>query len=111
LKYCTNGFGAVNEINALGIKLAPGPSFGGPPSIFQELGASTAKTGTFVVSKASMTLGNGSRTSPEKEKPKMASTTRSEFARAAWKSLVKGIDRLVSWRCRRLKRSDFEGFG
>jgi hypothetical protein len=83
------------------MNLAPGPDFGGPPSIFHELGASTARTGTSVVSKASMTFGNGSRTSPENEKPKMASTTRSDPARAAWKSFVKGIERLSSWRCRR----------
>lgn len=46
--------------------------------MFHELGASTARTGTLVVSKASITFGNGSRTSPEKEKPKIPSTTRSD---------------------------------
>lgn len=37
--------------------------------MLHEEGASTDKTGTFVVSMAEMTLLNGSRTSPEKLKP------------------------------------------
>lgn len=37
--------------------------------MFQDDGASTAKTGIFVVSRAEMTERNGSRTSPEKLKP------------------------------------------
>lgn len=38
-----------------------------------------------------MTLGKGSRTSPEKEKPKIASTMWSVECRAVGKSVVKGI--------------------
>ncbi len=37
--------------------------------MFQDDGASTEVTGTFVSSNALMTAGNGSRTSPEKLKP------------------------------------------
>ena len=55
--------------SAAGLKFFPGPSFGGPVSIFHEDGASTEVTGTEVLSNASITAGNGSRTSPEKLKP------------------------------------------
>ena len=75
------------------MKLLPGPSSGGPVSIFQDEGASTANTGTLESRSASMTLGNGSRTSPEKENPKIESTTWSVEAIADVKSLVKGISR------------------
>jgi hypothetical protein len=44
-------------------------------SIFQDEGASTARTGILVVSSASITFGKGSRTSPENEKPKIVSKT------------------------------------
>jgi len=37
--------------------------------MFQDEGASTDVTGIFVFSRAAMTAGNGSRTSPENEKP------------------------------------------
>ncbi len=51
------------------MKFAPGPEDGGPSSIFHDEGASTEVTGTVVSSRALMTAGKGSRTSPEKEKP------------------------------------------
>ena len=41
--------------------------------MFQLDGASTEVTGTFVDPSADMTAGKGSRTSPEKLKPNMAS--------------------------------------
>jgi hypothetical protein len=69
LKYFTNGFGAVKLTNTSGLNLAPGPSFGGPSSIFQDEGASTDVTGIRDSSNARMTAGKGSRTSPEKENP------------------------------------------
>lgn len=47
----------------------PNPDFGGPFSIFHDDGASTDVTGSCVFSKAWMTLGNGSLTSPEKLNP------------------------------------------
>ena len=47
----------------------PGPSDGGPVSMFHEDGASTEVTGREVCSNAAITAGNGSRTSPEKENP------------------------------------------
>ena len=65
--------------------------------MFQEDGASTARTGILVSRSASMTLGKGSRTSPEKEKPKMASMMWSVWERALGKSSVKGILRSFSW--------------
>jgi len=51
------------------MKFDPGPSAGGPVSMFHDDGASTDVTGREVFSKAAITAGNGSRTSPEKEKP------------------------------------------
>lgn len=51
------------------MNFAPGPDEGGPDSMFHDEGASTAVTGIFVSSKARITAGKGSRTSPEKEKP------------------------------------------
>jgi hypothetical protein len=48
-----------------------------------------------------MTEGNGSRISPEKEKPKMASRMWSVSLRADGKSSVKGMERLRSWVARR----------
>jgi hypothetical protein len=73
LKNLTRGFAAVRLIRASGWKFLPGPDFGGPESMFQDEGASTARTGILVVSMASITLGKGSRTSPEKEKPGLVS--------------------------------------
>jgi hypothetical protein len=51
------------------MKLAPGPEDGGPSSMFHDEGASTDVTGSFVSSRALITAGKGSRTSPEKENP------------------------------------------
>lgn len=51
------------------MKEEPRPDLGGPSSMFHEDGASTEVTGIFVSSRALMTAGNGSRTSPEKLKP------------------------------------------
>lgn len=53
----------------MGLKAEPGPEDGGPSSIFQDDGASTDVTGRVVSCRALITAGNGSRTSPEKEKP------------------------------------------
>ena len=69
LKCLTNGFGAVKLTRAVGWKELPTPDEGGPSSMFQDDGASTDVTGSLVFSSASMTEGNGSRTSPEKLKP------------------------------------------
>lgn len=52
-----------------GLNLLPRPDCGGPVSISQEDGASTEVMGSFVSSRALITAGNGSRTSPEKLKP------------------------------------------
>jgi len=71
LKYFTKGLGAVKLTNTSGLKLAPGPSLGGPSSMFQDEGASTDVTGMRVSSNARMTAGKGSRTSPEKENPRI----------------------------------------
>lgn len=99
------------------MKFAPGPEDGGPSSMFHDEGASTDVTGSFVSSRALMTEGNGSRTSPVKEKPerwvrtesltgggrvpKIASTRWSDSFREAWKSVVKGTFRFLSWVARR----------
>lgn len=86
--------------------------------MFQDEGASTDVTGMEVVERASMTEGNGSRTSPENEKPgrvndfewrrglegegigdelpNIASTTWSVSLRAAGKSSVNGILKFLS---------------
>jgi hypothetical protein len=88
--------------------------------MFHDDGASTARTGSFVVSKASITFGNGSRTSPEKEKPnvvsqfreggvgickpKMESTTRSVSLSEERKSSVKGMSKSFSCFVRRCSR-------
>lgn len=69
LKCLTRGFGAVRLTRTSGLKALPTPDFGGPSSIFQDEGASTAVTGSFVSSRAWITAGNGSRTSPEKLNP------------------------------------------
>jgi len=74
VKCFTNGFGAVKLIKLAGMNFAPGPLFSGPSSMLHEEGASTDKIGTFVFSIALMTSRKGSRTSPWKLKPKMAST-------------------------------------
>ena len=97
----TSGFGAVRLTSTSGMKSLPGPSFGGPVSIFHDEGASTDVTGRLVAAIAAMTDGNGSRTSPENEKPKMASRTWSFVVRAAPKSVVKGIWRFRNWLVRR----------
>jgi hypothetical protein len=95
------------------MNFAPGPEAGGPFSIFQEEGASTDVTGSLVSSKACITAGKGSRTSPEKEnptilsfggengggrlnKPKIASMIWSVSFKAQGKSSVKGIERFRS---------------
>lgn len=111
LKCFTSGFGAVKLMSAPGIKPFPGPSLGGPLSMSQLEGASTARMGTLVSRRASMTLGKGSRTSPEKLKPKMASTTRSEAPSAASKSLVKGTERSSSCLRRRAYSSFLDCLG
>lgn len=69
LKYLTKGFGAVRLTKTVGLKVLPKPDFGGPSSIFQDDGASTDVTGSLVSSRAWITAGNGSRTSPEKLNP------------------------------------------
>jgi len=70
LNHLTNGFGAVRLMRAVGWKSRPGPESGGPDSMFQEDGASTARTGIEVVLRDLIMPGNGSRISPEKEKPR-----------------------------------------
>jgi hypothetical protein len=117
LKNLTRGFAAVRLMRASGWKFFPGPDSGGPVSMFHDDGASTARTGSLVVSNASMTFGKGSRTSPEKEKPglvspwnryeckthlpKMESTMRSVSLSADGKSSVKGMSRSFSCLVRR----------
>ena len=64
--------------------------------MFHEDGASTAKTDTLVSRNASITFGNGSRTSPSKLNPKMESTTWSLCLRAESKSSVNGMSRSLS---------------
>ena len=83
------------------MNFAPGPSFGGPLWISQELGASTLSTGTEEDS-ISETMGpNGSRRGPPNEKPKMASTRKEVSFRAVEKSVMKGTERFSSWIFRR----------
>jgi hypothetical protein len=69
-KCLTRGLGAVRLIRTPGWKLLPTPDLGGPASISQDEGASTEVTGTLVSAMAWITAGNGSRTSPEKLKPR-----------------------------------------
>jgi hypothetical protein len=52
-----------------GMKSLSRTGIGGPVSMFQDDGASTARTGIFVSRKAAITPGKGSRTSPEKLNP------------------------------------------
>ena len=101
LKCLTSGFGAVKLIKVAGWNFAPGPDEGGPCSILHDEGASTESTGTPVFSIAPMTVLNGSRTSPEKLKPKIVSTTWCESSREDSKSSVKGISRFRSCVARR----------
>lgn len=111
LNHLTSGFGAVKLIRAGGMNPFPGPSSLGPSSMSQEDGASTARTGILVDAKASMTFGKGSRTSPEKEKPKMASTMWSVCCRAPVKSSVNGTLRSSSCffrRCRTLVNAYYQ---
>ena len=84
LKYFTNGFGAVRLTRAAGWKKLPTPSLGGPLSISHDDGASTEVTGTEVVSRARMTAGNGSRTSPKKLKPVLEFREMSRLELAEW---------------------------
>ena len=70
VKCLTSGFGAVRLIRVAGWNLAPGPDTGGPSSILHDDGASTESTGTLLVSRATIGSLKGSRTSPEKLKPK-----------------------------------------
>src|SRR5688572_18078764 len=89
------------------MKELPSPDFGGPSSMFHDDGASTEVTESLVSSRAWITAGNGSRTSPEKlnpepgsmklmgsnrrlHLPKMASTTWSVDSMAEEKLSVKG---------------------
>jgi hypothetical protein len=74
------------------LKFFPGPSFGGPDSIFHEDGASTEVTGTEVLSKASITGGNGSRISPEKLKPENGKMT--DYVEG--KSMLTGLPKMAS---------------
>jgi len=93
LKNFTSGFGAVKLTKISGSKPIPGPSVGGPFSISQDEGASMEVTGILVSASAAMMDGNGSRISPENEKPKMASIMWSVSWRARGKSVVKGTER------------------
>lgn len=79
------------------MNVAPGPFPGGPSAILHDDGASTESTGTCVLSSAAMTLRKGSRTSPEKLKPKMASMMWSVLESEAEKSSVKGMESARSW--------------
>lgn len=63
--------------------------------MFHDDGASTASTGTELEDRASIALGNGSRTSPLKEKPNIASTMRS--ADVVSSLSVKGMSKW--WSC------------
>lgn len=83
------------------MNLEPGPDSGGPDSTSQELGASTLRTGIEAVSICEMMVGKGSRRGPPKEKPKMASTRKSEVRIAGGRSVMKGTERLWSWVLRR----------
>lgn len=69
VNHFTRGFGAVKLTSMSGMNLAPGLSEGGPVSMFHDDGASTEVTGRDVFSRAAITAGNGSRTSPENENP------------------------------------------
>lgn len=81
LKNFTKGFGAVKLTRTAGLNVLPRPDFGGPSSMFQDDGASTDVTGSLVSSRARITAGNGSRTSPEKLKPADGSQPRLENAK------------------------------
>jgi hypothetical protein len=86
------------------MNLLPGPDAGGPLSISQELGASTANTGIEEFSIAEIISGKGSRRGPPKEKPKIASMMRDVLGIADWKSdgfEMTGTDRAESWVFRR----------
>lgn len=112
LKDLTHGFAAVRLIRNDGMNLAPSsPPAGGPFSTSQHEGQSTLRTGFVVLVNSSMTEGNGSRTGGLKEKPKMASMTKSDVLKLAWKSSAKGIDRDFSCICNREKMSGLEGLG
>jgi hypothetical protein len=78
--------------------------------MFQDEGASTARTGMWVLARAEMTGPKGSRTAPLKEKPKMASMMWSVELRAVGKSFVKGIWRSRSWVVRRWEAEVREGW-
>ena len=67
------------------MNFAPGPSEGGPVSIFHDEGASTDVTGSLVSSKLAMTAGKGSRTSPEKENP-----IHQYISQKLWRGSIKG---------------------
>lgn len=58
-----------------GINELPRPDVGGPSSILHDEGASIDVTGSLVSSRALITAGKGSRTSPEKLKPASKSVT------------------------------------
>lgn len=65
--------------------------------MFQEEGASTEVTWTLEAARASITEQKGSRTSPSKEKPKIASITWSVSLSALWKSSTNGTCRFFNW--------------
>ena len=69
VKNFTKGLGAVRLIKVVGMNRLPSPDERGPSSIFQDDGASTEVTGIVVSSRAWITAGKGSLTSPEKLKP------------------------------------------
>lgn len=81
------------------MNLAPGPSLGGPFSISQDEGASTAVTGIFVFSRAVITEGNGSRRGPENENPVKLSYGKVILGmNSIWGEVTKyGIDYMISF--------------
>jgi len=88
-------------MRAVGWKSLPGPVEGGPVSMDQDEGASMLRMGMVVLERAVIIWGKGSRTSPEKENPKMASITESVSWRAELKSSMNGMERSFSWVDRR----------
>lgn len=93
MKYLTRGFGAVKLTRTSGLKVLPTPDLGGPSSMFHDEGASTEVTGILVSCMAWMMAGNGSRTSPEKLKPKRISVC--ARLEPMWEPTKDGIDDVV----------------
>ena len=98
VKYFTSGLGAVRLTNVAGMNLVPSPDLGGPFSISHEDGASTEVTGILVSSRAWMTAGKGSRTSPEKLNPINALALSHDIAQEACVQTENGIHNVVSRR-------------